>query len=131
MYLGFPIMFGVLMLSYFSDLILNVHDPWNPTNAHGISIILLFWGVTAGLFISMNKYILVNRVTSYNGSIWPRNWDLEPRPLYRNVPTGAEVSIDTLPGGNDPFIVEAGENLPETFINDYGETQTHTLHAQP
>mgnify|MGYP003958561847 FL=1 len=130
MYLGFPIMFGVLMLSYFSDLILNVHDPWNPTNAHGISIILLFWGVTAGLFISMNKYVLVNRVTSYNGSMWPARWDLEPRPLYRNVPDGAEVSIDTLPGGNDPFIVEAGENLPETFVNDYGETQTHTLHTQ-
>jgi|TARA_B100001996_G_scaffold380755_1_gene368784 NSS family neurotransmitter:Na+ symporter len=129
MYLGFPLMFGVLMLSYFSDLILNVHDPWNPTNAHGISIILLFWGVTAGLFISMNKYILVNRVTSYNGSLWPSNWDLEPRPLYRNVPDGAEVSIDTLPGGSDPFIVEAGENLPETFVNEYGETSIHTLHT--
>ena len=130
MYLGFPIMFGVLMLSYFSDLILNVHDPWNPTNAHGITIILLFWGITAGLFISMNKYILVNRVLSMNGSIWPPSWDLEPRPLYRNVPEGADVSIDTLPGGEDPFIVEAGESLPETFVNDYGETQTHTLHAQ-
>jgi len=130
MYLGFPIMFGVLMLSYFSDLILNVHDPWNPTNAHGITIILLFWGITAGLFISMNKYILVNRVLSMNGSIWPPSWDLEPRPLYRNVPEGADVSIDTLPGGEDPFIVEAGGSLPETFVNDYGETQTHTLHAQ-
>ena len=40
------------------------------------------------------------------------------------------VSIDTLPGGEDPFIVEAGGSLPETFVNDYGETQTHTLHAQ-
>ena len=54
MYLGFPIMFGVLILSYFSDLILNVSNPWDPTNADGITIILLFWGVTAGLFISMN-----------------------------------------------------------------------------
>ncbi|MDP6329093.1 MAG: sodium-dependent transporter [Candidatus Thalassarchaeaceae archaeon] len=130
MYLGFPVMFGVLILSYFSDLILNVSNPWDPTNADGITIILLFWGITAGLFISMNKYILVNRVLSMNGSIWPPNWDLEPRPLYRNVPDGAEVSIDTLPGGEDPFIVEVGETLPETFVNDYGETQTHTLHAQ-
>ena len=130
MYLGFPVMFGVLILSYFSDLILNVSNPWDPTNADGITIILLFWGITAGLFISMNKYILVNRVLSMNGSIWPPNWDLEPRPLYRNVPDGAEVSIDTLPGGEDPFIVEVGETLPETFVNDYGETQTHTLHPQ-
>ena len=131
MYLGFPIMFGVLILSYFSDLILNVNNPWDPTNADGITIILLFWGVTAGLFISMNKYILVNRVLSMNGTIWPPSWDLEPRPLYRNVPVGAEVSIDTLPGGEDPFIVEVGESLPETFVNEYGETQTHTLHQLP
>ena len=131
MYLGFPIMFGVLILSYFSDLIFNVNNPWDPTNADGITIILLFWGITAGLFISMNKYILVNRVLSTNGSIWPPNWDLEPRPLYRNVPDGADVSIDTLPGGEDPFIVEVGSSLPETFVNDYGETQKHTLHTVP
>ena len=131
MYLGFPIMFGVLILSYFSDLILNVSNPWDPTNADGITIILLFWGITAGLFVSMNKYILVNRVLSMNGTIWPPSWDLEPRPLYRNVPVGAEVSIDTLPGGEDPFIVEVGESLPETFVNEYGETQTHTLHQLP
>ncbi len=131
MYLGFPIMFSVLILSYFSDLILNVNNPWDPTNADGITIILLFWGITAGLFVSMNKYILVNRVLSMNGTIWPPSWDLEPRPLYRNVPVGAEVSIDTLPGGEDPFIVEVGESLPETFVNEYGETQTHTLHQLP
>jgi len=130
MYLGFPIMFSVLILSYFSDLIFNVANPWDPTNADGITIILLFWGITAGLFISMNKYILVNRVLSMNGSIWPPSWDLEPRPLYRNVPEGADVSIDTLPGGEDLFIVEVGNSLPETFVNDYGETQTHTLHLQ-
>ena len=130
MYLGFPIMFSVLILSYFSDLIFNVANPWDPTNPDGITIILLFWGITAGLFISMNKYILVNRVLSMNGSIWPPSWDLEPRPLYRNVPEGADVSIDTLPGGEDPFIVEVGNSLPETFVNDYGETQTHTLHLQ-
>ena len=129
MYLGFPIMFSVLMLSYFSDLILNVHDPWNPANAHGISIILLFWGVTAGLFISMNKFVLVNRVTALNGSLWPPNWELEPRPLYRNVPEGAEVSIDTLPGGEDPFIVQAGDMLPTTFVDDYGNTQTYSSNS--
>jgi len=130
MYLGFPLMFGVLMLSYFSDLIFNAeHNPWDPTNPDGIMIILLFWGVTAGLFISMNKYILINRVTSRNGSFWPSNWELEPRPLYRNVPAGAEVSIEALPGGTDLFIVEAGENLPETFVNEYGETKNHTLHT--
>jgi NSS family neurotransmitter:Na+ symporter len=131
MYLGFPLMFGVLMLSYFSDLIFNAeHNPWNPTNPDGVMIILLFWGVTAVLFISMNKYILINRVTSRNGSFWPGNWELEPRPLYRNVPEGAEVSIEELPGGIDPFIVEAGETLPETFVNEYGETKAHTLHTQ-
>ncbi|MDE0954306.1 MAG: hypothetical protein OR994_06495, partial [Candidatus Poseidoniales archaeon] len=58
------------------------------------------------------------------------NWELEPRPLYRNVPKGAEVSIETLPGGADPFIVKAGANVPETFVNEYGETRTHTLHTQ-
>jgi len=126
MYLGFPLMFGVLMLSYFGDLLTNVHDPWNPSNPHGISIILLFWGVTAGLFVGMNKYILVNRVTSVNGSLWPPNWDLEPRPLYRNVPDGADAPIDTLPGGEDPYIVQAGENLPATFVDDYGGTRSHT-----
>ncbi len=126
MYLGFPLMFGVLMLSYFGDLLTNVHDPWNPSNPHGISIILLFWGVTAGLFMGMNKYILVNRVTSVNGSLWPPNWDLEPRPLYRNVPEGADAPIDTLPGGEDPYIVQVGDSLPPTFVDDYGDTRGHS-----
>ncbi|MDG1534014.1 MAG: sodium-dependent transporter [Candidatus Thalassarchaeaceae archaeon] len=126
MYLGFPLMFGVLMLSYFGDLLTNVHDPWNPSNPHGISIILLFWGVTAGLFIGMNKYILVNRVTSLNGTLWPPSWDLEPRPLYRNVPEGADAPIDTLPGGDDPYIVQVGDSLPPTFVDDYGDTRGHS-----
>jgi len=126
MYLGFPLMFGVLMLSYFGDLLTNVHDPWNPSNPHGISIILLFWGVTAGLFMGMNKYILVNRVTSVNGSLWPPNWDLEPRPLYRNVPEGADAPIDTLPGGEDSYIVQVGDSLPPTFVDDYGDTRGHS-----
>ena len=54
------------------------------------------------------------------------NFTLEPRPLYRNVPEGAEVPIDTLPGGDDPFIVQVGEKLPETFLDDSGETRTHS-----
>ena len=126
MYLGFPLMFAVLMISYFVDLLVNVHDPWNPSNPHGISIILLFWGITASLFIGLNRYVLVNRVTTMNGSLWPQNWDLEPRPLYRNVPEGADAPIDMLPGGDDPFVVQAGEALPDTFVDEYGETQSHS-----
>ena len=131
MYLGFPLMFSVLILSYFGDMLVNVENPWDPTNAHGISIILLFWGVTAGLFIGLNRYILVNRMVPTTEDFWllaiiSGNYKLEPRPLYRNVPEGAEVSIDTLPGGEDPYIVQAGENLPATFVDDYGETRSHT-----
>ena len=131
MYLGFPLMFSVLILSYFADMLANVDNPWDPTNANGISIILLFWGVTAGLFIGLNRFIIINRIVPTSGNPWPLallsgNFTLEPRPLYRNVPEGAEVPIDTLPGGEDPFIVEVGEDLPETFIDDYGETKSHT-----
>ena len=131
MYLGFPLMFSVLILSYFADMLANVDNPWDPTNANGISIILLFWGITAGLFIGLNRFIIINRIVPTSGNPWPLallsgNFTLEPRPLYRNVPEGAEVPIDTLPGGEDPFIVEVGEYLPETFIDDYGETRPHT-----
>ena len=131
MYLGFPLMFSVLILSYFADMLANVDNPWDPTNANGISIILLFWGITAGLFIGLNRFIIINRIVPTSGNPWPLallsgNFTLEPRPLYRNVPEGAEVPIDTLPGGEDPFIVEVGEELPETFIDDYGETKPHT-----
>ena len=94
MYLGFPIMFAVLMLSYFVDLLANVDDPWNPANPHGISIILLFWGVTASLFIGFNRLLI-------------------SRPVFRNVPEGADVPIDMLPGGDDPFVLIAGEEPPE------------------
>jgi len=131
MYLGFPLMFSVLILSYFGDMLVNVENPWDPTNAHGISIILLFWGVTAGLFIGLNRYILINRMVPTTDDFWllailSGNYRLEPRPLYRNVPEGAEVSIETLPGGEDPYIVQAGEKLPATFVDDYGETRSHT-----
>ena len=131
MYLGFPLMFSVLILSYFGDMLVNVENPWDPTNANGISIILLFWGVTAGLFIGLNRYILVNRMVPTTDDFWllailSGNYRLEPRPLYRNVPEGAEVSIETLPGGDDPYIVQAGDKLPATFVDDYGETRSHT-----
>ena len=131
MYLGFPLMFSVLILSYFADMLANVDNPWDPTNANGISIILLFWGITAGLFIGLNRFIIINRIVPTSGNPWPLavlsgNFTLEPRPLYRNVPEGADVPIDTLPGGEDPFIVEVGEDLPESFVDDYGETRPHT-----
>ncbi len=90
MYLGFPIMFTVLMGSYFIDLLLNVDSPWDPTNPKGITIVLLFWGITATIFIFMNRWLV-------------------DRPLYRNVPEGAEVPIDTLPGGDDDMILTLGE----------------------
>lgn len=132
MYVGFPLMFSVLMLSYFGDLLANVHDPWNPSNPHGISIILLFWGITAGLFFGLNKYILINRIVPTNGSsvigsFFTRNFELEPRPLYRNVPAGADVPIHMLPGGDDPFVIEAGAALPDTFVDEYGVKKVHTL----
>ena len=132
MYIGFPAMFAVLMLSYFGDLLTNVHDPWNPTNPHGISIILLCWGVTAFIFVSLNKYVLVNRMVPTSDSPWPlyvlsRDFELEPRPVYRNVPEGAEAPIDMLPGGDDPFVVQAGDELPDSFVDEYGETRSHTM----
>ena len=131
MYLGFPLMFSVLILSYFADMLANVDNPWDPTNANGISIILLFWGITAGLFIGLNRFIIINRIVPTTSNPWPLavlsgNFTLEPRPLYRNVTEGAEVPIDTLPGGDDPFIVDVGEALPESFVDDYGETRPHT-----
>ena len=118
LYLGFPLMFVTLMGSFFIDLLATVEDPWSPTNPKGITIILIFWGITAGLFISMNKLMLVNRVVPTGNSGLPMclltgEYVLEPRPLYRNVPEGAEVPIDTLPGGMDPYIVKVGEDPPE------------------
>ena len=32
---------------------------------------------------------------------------------FRNVPEGADVPIDTLPGGEDPFILKVGDPIPE------------------
>ena len=101
MYLGFPLMFTVLMMSYFVDLLANVDDPWNPTNPNGISIILLFWGVTASLFIGFNRLLV-------------------SRPLFRNVPEGAQVPIDMLPGGEDPHIFTVGDELPDHVKEELG-----------
>ena len=33
--------------------------------------------------------------------------------MFRNVPEGAEVPIDMLPGGDDPFVVVVGEEPPD------------------
>ena len=55
------------------------------------------------------------------------DYELEPRPLYRNVPEGAEAPIDTLPGGDDDFIVQLGDPLPPTYTDDRGNKHAHSL----
>ena len=90
MYLAFPVLFTVLIVSYFGDMIMNTENVWDPSNPNGITIILLFWGVVAGGFIAFNR-------------------NLVQRPLFRNVPEGAEVDISMLPGGSDQLVVEVGE----------------------
>ena len=93
-YIAFPVLFIILMASYFCDMIANTDDVWNPANPHGLGIILMFWGVVGGLFIGLNKLLV-------------------SRPLYRNVPEGADCDISMLPGGEDPMIVVVGETVPE------------------
>ena len=93
-YIAFPVLFIILMASYFGDMIANTDDVWNPANPHGLGIILMFWGVVGGLFIGLNKLLV-------------------SRPLYRNVPEGADCDISILPGGEDPMIVVVGETVPE------------------
>ncbi len=92
MFIAFPVLFTVLLLSYFGDMIANTPNVWDPSNPHGITIILLFWGVVASLFIGFNHL-------------------LASRPLYRNVPEGAGASADIsmLPGGSDPLIGNVGD----------------------
>ena len=90
MYLAFPFLFAVLILSYFGDMIANTPNVWDPTNPSGITIILLFWGIVAIGFIAFNK-------------------KLSERPLFRNVPEGADVDISMLPGGSDELVVELGD----------------------
>ena len=93
LYLAFPILFSVLMLSYFGDMITNTEDVWNPANPKGLGIILAFWSVVAIVFISLNKFLIA-------------------RPLYRNVPEGADADISLLPGGDDPLVTILGEEAP-------------------
>ena len=93
LYLAFPILFSVLMLSYFGDMIANTEDVWNPANPKGLGIILTFWSVVAIVFISLNKFLIA-------------------RPLYRNVPEGADADISLLPGGDDPLVTVVGAEAP-------------------
>jgi hypothetical protein len=90
-------MFTVLMGSYFIDLLLNVDSPWDPTNPKGITIVLLFWGITASLFLFLNRWLV-------------------DRPLYRNVPEGADVPIDTLPGGEDDMIMDVADRWDDSDL---------------
>ena len=92
MFIAFPVLFTVLLVSYFGDMIANTHDVWNPSNPHGLTIILLFWGVVGGIFIGFNHILVA-------------------RPLYRNVPEGAGAGADIsmLPGGNDDLIGVVGD----------------------
>jgi NSS family neurotransmitter:Na+ symporter len=93
LYIAFPILFTVLMVSYFSDMIANTPDVWNPANPKGLGIILAFWGVIAISFIFLNKYLI-------------------QRPIFRNIPEGADVDISTLPGGDDDKIHQLGDLVP-------------------
>ena len=93
LYIAFPILFTVLMASYFGDMIANTDDVWNPGNPKGLGIILAFWGVVAVSFLFLNKYLI-------------------QRPIFRNIPEGAEVDISTLPGGDDDRVFELGELVP-------------------
>ncbi len=92
LYLAFPFLFSVLMLSYFGDMIANTEDVWDPTNPKGLGIILAFWGIVATVFIVLNKTLI-------------------QRPLYRNVPEGADADISQLPGGDDALITVLGEEI--------------------
>jgi NSS family neurotransmitter:Na+ symporter len=97
LYLAFPFLFSVLMLSYFGDMIANTEDVWNPTNPKGLGIILAVWGIVATVFIVLNKTLI-------------------QRPLYRNVPEGADADISQLPGGDDNLITVLGEEILDAEI---------------
>jgi hypothetical protein len=85
------------MLSYFGDMIANTEDVWNPANPKGLGIILAFWGVVATVFIILNKTLI-------------------QRPLYRNVPEGADADISQLPGGDDDLISVLGAEILDAEI---------------
>ncbi|MGB2037022.1 MAG: sodium-dependent transporter [Candidatus Poseidoniaceae archaeon] len=97
LYLAFPVLFSVLMLSYFGDMIANTDDVWNPTNPKGLGIILAFWGIVATVFIILNKTLI-------------------QRPLYRNVPEGADADISQLPGGDDDLIGILGAEILDAEV---------------
>jgi hypothetical protein len=59
-----------------------------------LGIILAFWGVVAALFLWFNRYLVA-------------------RPVYRNVPEGAQVDISMLPGGADPLVLNVGDDVPD------------------
>ncbi|MDP6869536.1 MAG: sodium-dependent transporter [Candidatus Poseidoniaceae archaeon] len=99
MYAAFPVLFSVLIISYFGDMIANTPNVWDPGNPHGITIILLFWGVVAGGFIALNKKLI-------------------QRPLYRNIPEGADADISMLPGGSDDLVSDTNEKLLVAIIED-------------
>ena len=71
---------------------------WNPTNPKGLGIILAFWGIVATVFIVLNKTLI-------------------QRPLYRNVPEGADADISQLPGGDDNLISVLGEEILDADIS--------------
>lgn len=98
LYLAFPVLFSVLMLSYFGDMIANTDDVWNPTNPKGLGIILAFWGIVATVFIVLNKTLI-------------------QRPLYRNVPEGADADISQLPGGDDDLIGILGAEILDAEVS--------------
>ena len=97
MYLAFPFLFTVLIVSYFGDMIANTENVWDPSNPNGITIILLFWGIVAAGFIAFNRKLV-------------------ERPLVRNIPEGADVDISMLPGGSDILIQspDGSESLPKS-----------------
>ena len=97
LYLAFPFLFSVLMISYFGDMIANTENVWDPTNPKGLTIILLFWGIVAAGFILFNNKLV-------------------QRPLFRNVPEGADADISMLPGGDDDLV---------TIVGDYPDGWEH------
>ena len=94
-FIAFPVLFTVLIVSYFGEMIANTPDVWNPANPRGLSIILLFWGVVGSLFVAFNHLLVA-------------------RPLYRNVPEGAGAGADIsmLPGGDDELVGVRGDVIP-------------------
>ena len=130
LYFAFPILFTVLIVSYFSDLI-SRFDPWYmafaPFDPKGAGIILMFWGVVATLFIAFNDYVLTRRPVYLGEGHWitgifdRSQWELREAPLFRNVPEGADASVEMLPGGDDPLVVEVGD-VPPGWEDTFGDT---------